>query len=101
MVASKCAFASTGGPAESSVVAVLSFFKQRLEVERPGKHLNFTFLVARPSVFGPVPIKLDAVAVGIAEIKSFGDAVVGGAFERDFCVDETAQGASQLDARGI
>ena len=31
----------------------------------------------------PIPVKLDAVIVGVAEVDGFADAVVGSAFERN------------------
>ena len=53
------------------------------QIEPMGEHRELAVGVARPLFLGPVPIKLDAVVVGIAQIKRLADAVVGGAFERN------------------
>jgi len=48
--------------------------------------------------FGRVPIKFDAVVVGVAEVDGFTDALVGGAFEGDASL-ETRRKASARAAR--
>ena len=49
----------------------------------------------RPFLLRPVPIKLDAVVVRVAQIERLGDAVVAGAFERDLGDDQPAQRVGQ------
>ena len=50
------------------------------------------------SSFGQVPIQLDAVAVGIAEVQRLGDTVVGRAVELDAPLDQPAQRVRQARA---
>ena len=49
----------------------------------------------------PVPIEFDAVVVGVAQVKRFADAVVGGAFERNSCGDQPAERVGQRRARRV
>src|SRR5579871_291482 len=56
---------------------------------------------ARPLLGRPIPIELDAVVVGIAQIKRFAHAVVGGALERDLGFDEPAQRIGEARAGRI
>ena len=56
--------------------------------------------------FGPVPIQLDAVLVGIAQIERFADAVIAGAVERNAGLDHAMQrvrqrGAGRIKNRGV
>src|SRR5271166_2070873 len=50
--------------------------EQRLEVEPIGAHGERAVRVARPLRFRPVPIELDAVAIGITQVERFAHAVV-------------------------
>ena len=55
----------------------------------------------RPSFLGAIPIELDAVLVGIAQIERFRDPVVAGAVERDAGRDQPAQRIGELGPRRI
>ena len=57
--------------------------------------------VAGPLVSGAVPVELDAVLVGVAEVEGFADAVVGGAVEGDAGGDEAAEGVGEVGAGGV
>src|SRR5258708_3394040 len=52
------------------------------------KHLQGAVRLLRPLFSRPIPIKLNAVVVGIAQIKRFAHAMVAGAFQRTFCNDQ-------------
>ena len=47
---------------------------------------------------GPIPVELDAVLVGIAQVERLADAVVAGAVERDAGRDQPAQRVGQRRA---
>ena len=66
-----------------------------MQVERIGEHVQAAVRLLRPHFLRPVPIKLDTIVVGVAQIKRLGDAVVAGAFERDLGDDQTAQRVGQ------
>jgi hypothetical protein len=70
-------------------------------VERLGDHAELALRGARPFGFGAIPVKLDAVAVGVAKIECLADAVVGGAFEWNVAADKAAEGVGELGARRI
>ena len=57
--------------------------QQIVEIEPLREHRQRPVRRARPLFLGPVPIQLDAVLVGIAQIKRLADAVVAGAVERN------------------
>src|SRR5664279_2175456 len=57
--------------------------QQILEIEPVRKHGERAVLLARPLLFGPVPIQLDAVLVGIAQVQRLADAVIAGAVQCD------------------
>ena len=67
----------------------------------PSVHGKLTVGRPRPEFTGPVPVKLDAVVVGIAQIECFADAMIGGAVERNFGFDQPAQRVGELGARRI
>lgn len=48
-----------------------------------------------------IPVELDAVVIGVAQVESFADAVVRSAFERDAGALETSKGVSEIGACGI
>ncbi len=72
--------------------------KQIVQVERVGEHLQRAVRLLRPLLLRPVPIKLDAVVVRVAQIERLGDAVVAGAFERDLGGDQPPQRVGQKPA---
>ena len=55
--------------------------QQIVEIEPAREHRQRSVRRARPLLFGPVPIELDAVLVGIAQIERLADAVIAGAVE--------------------
>src|ERR1700690_1118897 len=69
----------------------IEFGQQIMQVERVREHLQAAVRPLRPLVLRPVPIKLDAIVVWVAQVKRLGDAVVAGAFERDLGDDQPAQ----------
>jgi hypothetical protein len=75
--------------------------KQLLEIERLGDHGQVALRGARPLGLRAVPVELDAVAIGIAEIERLADAVVGGSLKRNVRADKAAERIGQLRARGI
>src|SRR5436190_13649877 len=69
---------------------------QVVEVERSGTHLDSLAVGrARPLLPRAVPVELDPVAVGVGEVESLADAVVGGALERPVGLAEAAQGVGE------
>ena len=74
-------------------------------VEPPGVHLERAVRFSRP-LSSAVPIELDAVLVGIAQIERLADAVVAGAVERDAGGDQPPQrvgerGPGRIEDRGV
>jgi hypothetical protein len=82
----------------SSALRLVQLRQQIAQIERIGEHPQAAVLALRPHLLGPVPIKLDAVVVGVAQVERLADAVVGGAFERDFCGDQPAERVGQKPA---
>ncbi len=80
---------------------ILGLAQQPRQIEPVREHRELAVGVARPLFLRPVPIKLDAVVVGIAQIERLADAVVGGAFERNFGLDQPAQRVGKLRAGRI
>jgi len=72
--------------------------EQCLKLETTGVHSEVSGVVAGPGFFGTVPVELDAVAVGVAQIERFADAVVGGAVEGDAGGDEAPEGVGEFGA---
>jgi hypothetical protein len=52
-------------------------------------------------LLGTIPVELDAVVVGIVQVESFADAVIGGSVERYLCGDEAAQRVAEGGTRGV
>src|SRR5205823_4152292 len=71
------------------------FAQQIVKVHGVADHGERTIGIAWPLVAGAIPVELQAVAVGVAEVEGFADAVVGGAVERDAGADETAKRIGQ------
>ncbi len=77
------------------------FAEEAFEVEAAGVHGEIAFDVVGPEIARAIPVEFDAVVVGIAEVDGFADAVVGGAFERDFCGEDAAKSGGEFGARGV
>src|SRR6185437_12047686 len=77
------------------------FAEEVVEVEGAGEHREIPGRGTRPGLAWAVPIKLDAVVVGIAQIEGFADAVIGGAVEGDARRQHAAQGVGELRPRRI
>src|SRR6185437_2964164 len=75
--------------------------EQVVEIEGLGEHGQSAGRRAGPSFTRAVPIKFDAVVVGIAQIQGLADAVIGGAVEGDARRQHAAQRIRQLRAGGI
>ena len=63
-----------------------------------GGHGEFAFGIARPLGGIAIDVEFDAVAIGIAEVESFANAVVRSTIERDFVFDEAEKGIGQRGA---
>src|SRR3984957_6698377 len=74
---------------------------EAFEVEAAGVHGEVAFDVVGPEVARAIPVELDAVVVGVAEVDGFADAVVRGAFERDFWGEDAAESGGEFGARGV
>ena len=75
--------------------------EQFIQVERLGDHRELSLPRAWPFGFGAIPVELDAVAVGIAEVERLADAVVGGAFERNIRADEFGGGSRRRSSARV
>jgi len=54
-----------------------------------------------PLFFRSIPIKLHSISIRIAQIERFANSVIGRAFKRNFCLDETAQCVGKFLPRWI
>jgi hypothetical protein len=50
---------------------------------------------------GAIDVEFDAIVVGVAEVECFGDAVIGGAVERDVVFHEAAEGVGEFFTGGV
>ena len=66
-----------------------------------GHHVERTIGVARPLRPRPVPIELESIAVGVAEIQGLADPVIGRTLEGNGGLVEPAQGVRQRGAVGV
>lgn len=71
------------------------------QIQRLRIHSQSAVRGAGPGLLGFVPIKLNAVLIRIAEIKSFADSVIRCPIERNTCPDQSLQGISKLGSGGI
>src|SRR5438094_4342733 len=71
------------------------FPKQVVQIERTREHLDFALLVSRPLVSRAIPVKLDAVTVGVAQVQRLADAVIRSSFQWNAGVQQAAQSISQ------
>src|SRR5262249_715836 len=69
--------------------------QQRAQIEWCGEHRKPAVRTARPLLTWPIPIKLDPVVIGIAQIERFAHAVIGSALERNIGRDQTSKRISQ------
>ena len=77
------------------------FRKQAVEIEGMRKHVQCSIRSARPRIARPIPVKLDAVFVGIAQVKRFAHAVIRGAIEGNAGPLHAHQRIGQFRPRGI
>src|SRR5207249_1671348 len=54
-----------------------------IQIERPSVHRDLAVRRARPLLPWPIPIKFDAIVVGIAQVKRLTDAMIARAVERN------------------
>ena len=87
--------------ADISWAASFCIAQERVEIEWTGEHYNRTIGVARPFLFRTIAIKLKAVLIGIAQIKSFTHSVVAGAVERNVGSNQAAERVTKRRAIGI
>src|SRR5688572_17928839 len=71
------------------------FGEQPLQVEGSGDHGESVVRLARPGLFRPVPVELDAVPVGVAEVDRLAHAVIGSAVDAYAGVEDAAQRARE------
>src|SRR6185295_12209220 len=65
------------------VTSLVCQSEQALQVQTPSEHRQLTLGRARPLPVGTIPIQLDAVAIRVAQVERFADAVVGSAVQLD------------------
>ena len=75
--------------------------EQFFKVKGRGDHGKLTLRCARPLRFRAVPVKLDTIAVRVAEIERLADAMIGSAFERNVGKNQATKGVGQFSAGGI
>ena len=66
--------------------------EQFFKVKGRGDHGKLTLRCARPLRFRAVPVKLDTIAVRVAEIERLADAMIGSAFERNVGENQATKG---------
>jgi hypothetical protein len=86
---------------DRSKTAQIGFPQQVLEIEPVREHRDLALLIARPIRFSTVAVELDSVAVGIAQVERFADAVVCGSIKLDSCGDHAAQRIGKRRARRV
>ena len=80
---------SRRGPSASP--APVASASSALNIEALGRHLQRAVRGAWPLLPRPIPVQLDAVAVRIAQVERFADAVIGSAVEGHVRVDQAPQ----------
>ena len=63
----------------------------RVEIERLGHHLERAIGASWPVPLWAIPVELDTIPIGVAQIEGFAHAVVAGAFEWNACLIEPKQ----------
>src|SRR6476619_3791563 len=79
----------------------LCFREQTVEVEGAREHFKFAVSPPRPLLARAVPIKLDAVLIGIAQVKRFADAVIGRAIELHARTKQALERVGEFRARWV
>jgi hypothetical protein len=84
----------------------LTLAEEIVEIEPTREHRKAAAGIARPFVSRSIPIKFDAVLVGIAQVQRLADAVVAGAIEVNACAAHAVQrvgkrGACRIEDRGV
>src|ERR1700686_1618221 len=109
----RCAHAATGclkfeskksRSAQARLLTMRSGFslpQQVFKIEPVREHRKRAIRLARPLFLWPVPIELDAVLVGVAQIQRLADAVIAGAIELNAGADHAMQGIGQCRPRRI
>ena|SRR6516225_6172887 len=59
------------------------FLQHALQVEWLCEHVDFSVRLSWPLLLWPIPIQLDSVSIGIAQINGFAHSVVRGSFQLD------------------
>lgn len=75
--------------------------KQCFEIERSRIHCQLAFRISGPLLLRTVPVELNTVAVGIAQIEGFADTVVGCSIELYSGAQQAFKGVAQLCLRGV
>ena len=88
-------------PPYETTASPLPLLQQRLDIQPLREHRELAVRPERPLLLRPVPIELDAVVVGIAQIERLADAVVAGAVERDAGRHQAAERVGERGARRI
>ena len=57
--------------------------EERIQIQRPCIHRDRTIGIVRPFLFRTIPVKLQPVLIGIAEVKRFAHPVITSAIERN------------------
>ena len=70
-------------------------------MQRFGAHGELSILCMGPLFLGPIPVKLDAVAVRITQVNRLADPLVRRPFERDASAQNPSQGICELGPRRI
>ena len=80
---------------------MFGFRCQAIEIQRTCDHGEPAVRGARPLFGRAVPVKFDAVAIRVAEIKCLAHAVIRGAFERNARAAEAEKRIRQIGACGV
>lgn len=75
--------------------------EQTLQIEMAGVHDQLAGSVDGPVGAGAIPVELDTVLVGVAEVECFTDAVVGCTVELNAGSEQATEGVAEGCARGI
>jgi len=79
----------------------VQFIQQSPYIQAVGVHGEFSLFVLWPLIPGPVPIQFDPIAIGIVQVQRFGNAMVAGAGEGIFCIDEPLKSYGQVFSFGV
>jgi len=79
----------------------VQFIQQSPYIQAMGVHGEVSLFVLWPLIPGSVPVQLDPIAIGIVQVQRFGNAMVAGAGERIFCIDEPLKRDGQVFSFGV